>query len=186
MIEIASSIISVLAGLPASLLVFLIMFLAAAFLPIPSETIIMILGTKINLPTLLIYGSAGATLGSLVMYALGRKLGKFVKKYPHMFLVNRKTLERIEKFIKKHEKNAILLGRAIPLVPHKVISMIAGSFKINLKDFIVFGFIGMIIRLLIFSYSGKILSLNITIGAIIVTIILGVSYAIRKKLKIHH
>lgn len=184
MIDIASSIISTLAGLPASLLVFVIMFLAASFLPIPSETVVMILGTKINLPTLLIYGSAGATLGSLVMYAFGRKLGKFVKKYPHIFLTNRKTFDGIEKFIKKHEKKAILLSRAIPLIPHKVISMIAGSFKINLRDFMVFGFIGMIIRLLIFSYSGRLLSINITIGAIAVAIVFGISYAIRRKLKI--
>lgn len=182
MIEILYSLLGVFSSLPTSLLVFLLMFLAAFILPIPSETVSVVLGVKVDLATLIIYGSAGATTGSLITYFLGRYFGKYLRKYGHLFFIRKKTLDKIEKFIRKHEKNAILWGRALPIIPHKLVSLAAGIFKINLKDFLVFSFVGMIIRLLIFFYSGKILSLNMTAGLITLILIGVVSLIVRKRL----
>ena len=136
--------------------VFIGMFLESSIVPIPSEVIIIGAGS-IGIPiiSVVLFGSLGATAGSLVGYALGRyaampiilKYGKFILLKPH-------HIEKAENFAKKYGVYSVLIGRVLPIVPFKVFSIAAGITKIPLLPFIICTLIGLIPRIVLLSMFG--------------------------------
>ena len=136
--------------------VFIGMFLESSVVPIPSEAVV-IAASSIGIPvwSIVIWGSIGATLGSMVGYSLGRyaampiilKYGKFVLIKPH-------HIEKAENFMKKYGVYSVLIGRVLPIVPFKVFSIAAGITRISFVPFIICTLIGVIPRMFLLAVFG--------------------------------
>jgi membrane protein DedA with SNARE-associated domain len=136
--------------------VFVGMFLESSIVPIPSEAVV-IGASSIGIPiiSIVILGSLGATLGSMVGYSLGRyaampvilKYGKFVLIKPH-------HVEKAENFTKKYGVYSVLIGRVLPVVPFKVFSIAAGITRIPFVPFVICTLIGVIPRMFLLSVFG--------------------------------
>ena len=160
--------------------VFIGMMLESSIVPIPSEVVIMGAGA-IGVPILsiLIFGSLGATIGSMAGYFLGRyaampailKYGKFVLIKPH-------HIAKAEAFAKKYGVAGVLIGRILPIVPFKVFSIAAGITRIPFVPFIVCTMAGVVPRIFLLSVFGtavvKYTKPSLLILAGIITVIIAV------------
>lgn len=171
--------------------VFVGMFLESSVVPIPSEVVIMGAGA-IGIPiiSIMIFGTLGATAGSLVGYALGRyaampvilRYGKFVLIKPH-------HIAKAEAFAKKHGPISVLIGRILPIVPFKVFSIAAGITRIPFVPFILWTMVGLIPRMLLLSLFGAVIvkytkpSLLIIAGVVAVVLAVKISHEFYKRNK---
>ena len=156
--------------------VFIGMFLESSVVPIPSEVIIIGAGA-IGIPavSILIFGSLGATAGSIVGYALGRYAAMpVISKYGRFVLIKPHHIAKAEAFAKKYGGWSVLIGRVLPIVPFKVFSITAGITKIPFPAFITFTLIGVVPRIFLLTVFGMALvkytkpSLLIMAGIIVI------------------
>lgn len=133
--------------------------------PVPSPLVMMLAGSiaasqassLLFLLWLATIGAFSKTIGSWVIYILADKgedllVGKFGK-----FLgVSKADTEGLGKFINngKRDDLAIFLMRAIPVMPTAPVSVIAGLIKINLKNYLLSTFLGLVVRNAIYLYLG--------------------------------
>lgn len=136
--------------------VFVAMFLESSIVPIPSEVIVMAAGAMgLDLVSILVFGSLGATLGAMVGYALGRyaampvilKFGKFILIKPH-------HIEKAEAFAKKYGAWSVLIGRVLPIVPFKVFSIAAGITRLPFWHFVICTMVGVVPRMYVLALFG--------------------------------
>lgn len=126
-------------------------FLIAAenlFPPLPSEVILPLAGFtasqgSMNLASAIAWTTAGSLLGALILYQLGRLLGRerirdYARKLP---LVKVSDIDVAERWFTKHENQAVLFGRMIPIV-RSLISIPAGVDKMPVKLFLAYTLIG--------------------------------------------
>lgn len=129
-----------------------LMAIESSFIPFPSEIVIPPAAYKaalgdMNIFLVILAGSAGALIGALFNYyfalILGRKLiYSFANtRFANFLLVNREGIEKSEKYFITHGRSSTLIGRFIPGI-RQLISLPAGLAKMNLKDFVIFTFIG--------------------------------------------
>jgi membrane protein DedA with SNARE-associated domain len=136
------------------------MFFSSSILPIPSEAILVYAGTVgIPLMNIVIFGSIGASLGSVVGYYLGSSCVSFLKKYGKYFLINPETLKFTEYWFKKLDNFGIIVARVIPFIPYKIFSIACGFGKVNFRNFLIFTLIGSIPRCFLLSSFGYLISL---------------------------
>jgi membrane protein DedA with SNARE-associated domain len=136
--------------------VFVGMMLESSIVPIPSEVIIIGAGA-IGVPVLsiVIFGSLGATIGSMVGYALGRYAAMpVILKYGKLILIKPHHIAKAEAFAKKYGGFSVLIGRILPIVPFKIFSIAAGITKIPFPVFIIFTLIGVVPRMILLSIFG--------------------------------
>lgn len=133
--------------------IFLGVLIETIFPPIPSEIVLPLSGYLLSFYNFGFYGltsgiiiaTCGATFGSLLYYYIALKLGrKFVEKYGKYFLIDKKKLRAAENWFKKHGKKAVFFGRMLPGI-RELISLPAGFSKMNLKDYLLFTFLGSLI-----------------------------------------
>jgi membrane protein DedA with SNARE-associated domain len=155
--------------------VFVAMFLESSIIPIPSEVVVVGAGAiGVSISSIVIFGSIGATLGSLVGYAIGRyaalpvvlKLGKYI-------FITKENIEKAERFAKKYGASSVLIGRLLPVIPFKVFSIAAGITRLPLSAFIIYTMIGIVPRMLLLSIFGYSL-LKYTKITLLIAAILGV------------
>lgn len=126
--------------------VFILMALESCNIPIPSEVIMPFSGflatQKIfNLSILAFIGGLGNLFGSLISYAIAFKLKDNLKKF---FVKSRFFYHdylSAERFFLKHGTKSIFWGRLLPII-RTFISFPAGIFKVQIKKFIIYTFIG--------------------------------------------
>lgn len=132
--------------------VFLLMAVESTFIPFPSELVIPPAAYKaangeMNIFLVVLAGSLGAVVGSLINYFLAKWLGrklllKFVNtRFAHMLMLDQSAVEKTENYFLKHGKTSTLIGRLIPGIRH-LISIPAGLANMKLRDFILFTAIG--------------------------------------------
>jgi membrane protein DedA with SNARE-associated domain len=132
----------------------LLMALESTFVPLPSEIVIPPAAWKaadpssgLNLGLVILFATIGCVLGALFNYFLAYFLGRKIvysladSKYARLFLVKRDSVEKAEAYFIKHGRSSTFIGRLVPGIRH-LISIPAGLAKMNLKDFILFTFIG--------------------------------------------
>jgi len=130
----------------------LLMAIESTFIPLPSEVVIPFAAYKaaegqLNIFLVIFFGTVGALSGSLINYTLAYYLGrpivyKFAEsKAGKLFLLSREKVEHAENYFLKNGKTSTFIGRLIPGVRH-LISIPAGLAKMNLRDFMLFTFIG--------------------------------------------
>jgi len=142
--------------------VFLASIIEEIIAPIPSTLVIMGSSFLIlkgypmaleNIVTLLIYvvlpASAGVTLGSLFVYAIGYLLGcPFIKRWGKYLGVSWQDIAKAKgQFSSKKNDNLILFTlRAIPLIPSVAISIFCGVIRYRIRDYLIFTLLGSLVR----------------------------------------
>ena len=130
----------------------LLMLIESTFLPLPSEIVIPFAAYKagqgeLNVFIVVLSGTVGALSGSLINYTLAYYLGrplvyKFAgSKLGKIFLLSEEKVMHAEEYFIRNGKTSTFIGRLVPGVRH-LISIPAGLAKMNLRDFLLFTFIG--------------------------------------------
>jgi Uncharacterized membrane-associated protein len=130
----------------------LLMLIESTFLPLPSEIVIPFAAYKagqgeLNVFIVVLSGTVGALSGSLINYTLAYYLGrplvyKFAgSKLGKIFLLSKEKVMHAEEYFIRNGKTSTFIGRLVPGIRH-LISIPAGLAKMNLRDFLLFTFIG--------------------------------------------
>lgn len=139
--------------------IFLLMIAESALIPIPSEVIMpfsgyLVSSGQFNAVYVIMAGSLGNLVGSLVAYYVGFRLGrKFILKYGKYVLLRKNHLEITESYFKKYGARSTFISRMLPAV-RTYISLPAGVAKMNLKKFVIYTLIGSIIWNSALTYIG--------------------------------
>lgn len=122
----------------------------SALIPIPSEVIMPFSGYlvstgKFSIVPVILAGSVGNLVGSLIAYVIGMYLGRgFVLRYGKYVLLKKSHLELAESYFKKYGDRSTFISRVLPAI-RTYVSLPAGVAKMNLKRFVAFTFIGSVI-----------------------------------------
>ena len=127
--------------------VFLLMALQSACVPIPSEVIMPLAGfalahSQLDLLLLATVGALAGNIGSIPAYWVGARGGRpMVERFGGYVLLSRRDLDRVDHFFLKYGSLAVLIGRMLPIV-RTFIALPAGVAKMNQVRFHVYTFIG--------------------------------------------
>jgi|SRR5665648_276288 len=130
----------------------LLMAIESTFLPLPSEVVIPFAAYKagqgdLNIFMVILFGTFGALTGSIINYTLAYYLGrplvyKFAdSKLGKVFLLSKEKVVHAEEYFIRNGKTSTFIGRLVPGVRH-LISIPAGLAKMNMRDFMLFTFVG--------------------------------------------
>lgn len=133
--------------------------------PIPSPLVMMLAGSiaasqkesLLFLGFLALIGAFSKTIGSTIIYVISDKAEDFIiSKFGRFLGVSHNDTEGIGKFLGKGKRDniVIFLMRAIPLMPTAPVSVIAGLIKVNIKTYIIYTFLGLIVRNAIYLFLG--------------------------------
>ena len=131
----------------AYVVVFVLMALQSACIPIPSEVIMPFAGYRLahswmDLVVLATVASLASNLGSIPAYYLGAKGGRpMVERYGRYLLLNKHDLDLADRFFARFGAIATLIGRMLPIV-RTFIAFPAGIARMNQVRFHVYTFIG--------------------------------------------
>jgi membrane protein DedA with SNARE-associated domain len=130
--------------------VFLLMIAEGTIIPIPSEIVMPFSGYlvstgKFSFGYVIFAGSMGNLVGAIILYLIGKYLGRnFILYYGKYLFLKKSHLELIEKYFKKFGDGSVFVGRMLPIV-RGPISLPAGISSMSMTKFIVFTFGGSII-----------------------------------------
>ncbi|RJS84581.1 DedA family protein [Candidatus Bathyarchaeota archaeon] len=133
------------------------MILQAIIAPVPGEALMIIGGAVFGFLPAIVVGEIGGCVGALICFLIARKGGRAVV----VKMIDKKGLEFADKWFKRHGFYAVLLARLIPFIPVDVISYGAGLAAMNIKFFFVATAIGMLPRVIFYSYVGEFAAKNI-------------------------
>jgi membrane protein DedA with SNARE-associated domain len=145
--------------------VFILMTMESMVFPVPSEAVMPFAGFLIEQGTFTFQGvlfvsTLGSIFGSLISYYIGYFGGMpFVKKFGKYALLDMEELEATERFFKKRGELTIFICRLIPVVRH-LISIPAGTGKMNIWKFSIFTILGAGIWNAFLTYVGYVLKSN--------------------------
>jgi membrane protein DedA with SNARE-associated domain len=126
---------------------FVLMAVQSACIPIPSEVIMPFAGAalahgQMDLIVLATLASLASNLGSIPAYWVGAKGGRpMVERYGSWLLLSRHDLDRVDHFFARFGSIAVLVGRMLPIV-RTFIAFPAGVAKMNQVKFHVYTFVG--------------------------------------------
>jgi membrane-associated protein len=87
---------------------------------------------------------AAAVLGNVVGYEVGNRLGEAFLRGEGRQLINRRHIERTERFFDKYGGRAIVLARFVGVV-RSVITVVAGAARMDRKKYLTYSTIGALI-----------------------------------------
>jgi membrane protein DedA with SNARE-associated domain len=130
----------------------LLMAIESTFLPLPSEVVIPFAAYKaaqgsLNIIGVVFFGTFGALCGSMINYMLAKYLGRPIvyrfadSSLGKVFLLSKEKVEHAENCFIRNGKSSTFIGRLVPGFRH-LISIPAGLAKMNLRDFMLYTFIG--------------------------------------------
>src|ERR1017187_1704021 len=146
----SQKLIALLMGLSAVgkyAVMFVLMAVQSACIPIPSEVIMPFAGaalahTQMQLILLATAASFASNLGSIPAYWVGARGGRpMVERYGSWLLLSRHDLDRVDHFFVKFGSIAVLVGRMLPIV-RTFIAFPAGVAKMNQVKFHIYTFVG--------------------------------------------
>ena len=129
------------------------MAIESTFLPLPSEAIVppavwFAMDSKsMSIILIVLFGTLGALLGSLINYGLAYFLGPKIvywfadTRFARMCMVTPEKVKKAEEYFVKHGRSSTFIGRLVPGIRH-LISIPAGLARMPLKDFILFTTLG--------------------------------------------
>jgi membrane protein DedA with SNARE-associated domain len=145
--------------------VFILMTMESMVFPVPSEAVMPFAGFLIEQKTftfwqVILVSTLGSIFGSLLSYYIGYYGGMpFVRRFGKYALLDVSELEATEKFFQKRGELTIFVCRFIPVVRH-LISIPAGTGKMNVVKFSIFTIIGAGMWNAILAYAGFVLKSN--------------------------
>ncbi|MEK7636601.1 MAG: VTT domain-containing protein [Patescibacteria group bacterium] len=138
----ASIVEEVIAPIPSALVL-----TASGFFLIPDGSFFDSLGRIFII--IAIPGALGVTVGSLLFYGIAYTSGKpALIRWGRYFGVAWEDVEKLEKrFERGHvDEVALFTARTIPIIPSVVISSFCGFVRLPLKEYLVYSFLGTIVR----------------------------------------
>ena len=129
--------------------IFLLAFLAYAtvFLPAPGLAVIFTMGAVFNPLGVALAASVGAALGELSGYLAG---------FSGQPIVERSALnERLYRWMHKNGPLSIFVMAALPNPFFDVAGVVAGVLKMSLPTFLIWCWLGEIVKMLVFAYAGS-------------------------------
>lgn len=129
------------------------MAIESSFIPFPSEVVVPPAAWKamaddsMNIFLVVVFATIGADIGALFNYFLARWLGRpIVYKFAdsrigHMCLIDRKSVEKAEKYFRDHGAASTFFGRLIPAV-RQLISIPAGLAGMRMDHFLIYTTLG--------------------------------------------
>jgi len=154
--EIVIPFLETLYGAAGYLGVMLAMAIESAMIPLPSELILPFAGFLVSDPSqvepitgqpwsfwiVVIVGTIGNTLGSLVAYALGAYGGRpFLERYGRYLLIRPHEIELADHFFARWGTQTVFFSRLLPIV-RTFISFPAGVARMDLRKFVVYSTAG--------------------------------------------
>jgi len=145
--------------------IFLLMILESALIPIPSEIIMtfsgfLVTSGKFNAIAVILAGSLGNLVGSVLTYYIGIKFGRaFIIKYGKYIFFKENHLEFTDKLFRKYGDRISFIGRLLPVI-RTYVSLPAGIGKTNLTKFVFYTFAGSVIWNTMLTYAGMQLGNN--------------------------
>ncbi len=131
-----------------------LMAVESSFIPFPSEVVIPPAAyiaseeeSDLNILLVILFGTLGALIGAYINYFLALWLGRPIiykladTKVAHWLLIDRKGVEKAEKYFVENGNISTFIGRFIPGI-RQLISIPAGLSKMNLASFSLFTFLG--------------------------------------------
>lgn len=133
--------------------IMLCMTIESTFLPLPSEAVVppavwfALDKGSMSIILIVIFGTLGALIGSLINYSLAYFLGPKIvyafanTRFARLCLVTPEKVQKAEEYFVKHGRSSTFIGRLVPGIRH-LISIPAGLAKMPLKDFVLFTTLG--------------------------------------------
>lgn len=132
--------------------IFFFAILTSACIPLPSEVLfgyagafctVAVGGTKhLSLTSVIIYGTLGSLIGSVITYEIGRYAGRaLVDRYGKWILLTHKDLDHAEAWFAKYGTISVFIGRIVPVI-RAVISLPAGLAEMKRGPFWLLSGIG--------------------------------------------
>lgn len=132
--------------------IFLLMAIEGSFIPFPSEVVIPPAAWKaaqgdMNVFLVVLAGTAGALLGSLINYFLSYYLGRKIiyafaeTRIARLLLITPEKIEHAEQYFVRHGRSSTFIGRLVPGV-RQLISIPAGLAKMPMRDFLMYTILG--------------------------------------------
>ena len=130
--------------------VFVASLIETIFPPIPSEAVFPLAGYSIlknnmNVIHILgvgVTGGAGATIGSFVIYAIAKGLGRTgLVKYLKYAKIKESSLDKADRWFARYGDKSVIIGRLIPGI-RELVSIPAGIFNMSPAKFLVFTLAG--------------------------------------------
>jgi membrane protein DedA with SNARE-associated domain len=146
----SGKLIALLTGLSVGgkyVVMFVLMAIQSACIPIPSEVIMPFAGAalahgQMDLILLATLASLASNLGSLPAYWVGAKGGRpMVVQYGSWLLLSKRDLGLVDHFFAKYGAITVLVGRMLPIV-RTFIAFPAGVAKMNQVRFHIYTFVG--------------------------------------------
>ncbi|MFC3690045.1 DedA family protein [Aquipuribacter hungaricus] len=138
----------------------LVVALENLFPPIPSEIILPLAGFtaaqgSFSLLSAILWTTAGSLVGALVLYELGRVVGRdrVVAVAGRLPLVDTKDIEVAERWFQRHGPKAVFFGRMLPII-RSAISVPAGVERMPVLQFLLYTLAGSAIWNTIFIVAG--------------------------------
>ena len=113
---------------------FLVLIIENLFPPIPSEVVLPLAGFLVGRGEMafwlaVVVSTAGATIGALILYALGRWGGRpLILRYGKILRVDAASLDRAERWFVAYGDWVVLVARVIPLA-RSIVSIPAGTMR---------------------------------------------------------
>ena len=145
--------------------IFFLMILESALIPIPSEIIMPFSGFlastgKLNYIGVVLAGSFGNLVGSILTYYLGINVGrKVILKYGKYIFVKKEHLELTENLFNKYGDRVSFVGRLLPGI-RTYVSLPAGIGKTKFTKFVIYTLAGSLIWNSMLTYVGMNLGSN--------------------------
>jgi membrane protein DedA with SNARE-associated domain len=147
--------------------VFLLMVAESATLPVPSEVVLPLGGYLVSQGRLEFWSTVavatvGSLVGTMVDYGIGYYLGRpAVLRYGRIVRFSEKRLETTERWFGSHGKSVVLLARFVPLL-RTLIAFPAGLVKMDVKRFLVYSAVGILVWDIVLVYLGVLAGQNST------------------------
>ncbi len=146
-----------------------VMFAENIFPPIPSELVMPFAGFLVaqggmDFLLVMLAGTIGAVLGTLVLYYLGAWLDEpvirsFIRRYGRYFMISEDDLDRALHFFERYGSPIVFFGRLIPII-RSLISIPAGMNRMPLPTFLLFTVLGTTVWNLLLTGGGWVLGEN--------------------------
>ena len=152
-------------GLPGYGVVFALMLLESACIPIPSEITMPVAGLlasqhHLSLVPVIAVGVLANLAGSLLSYYVGRGEGRsLLMKYGRYVLIKPHDIERADEWFARYGPPAVFFSRMLPVV-RTFISLPAGVAKMDVKKFSLLTVLGCIPWVTALTVAGYVLGAN--------------------------
>jgi len=147
--------------------VFLLMVMESATLPVPSEVVLPLGGYlvwqgRLEFWSTVAVATVGSLVGTMIDYGIGYYLGRpAVLRYGRIVRFSEKRLETTERWFGSHGKSVVLLARFVPLL-RTLIAFPAGLVKMDVKRFLAYSAVGILVWDIALVYLGFLAGQNST------------------------